>query len=384
MTASVAIQRVPLGEVAVIDRTAVSADDIATGTLFVGLEHISSDGGIQNVARVTAGEIGSTKFCFDHRHVLYGKLRPYLRKIARPTFSGVCSTDILPLLPGRHVDRGYLYHFLRQDEMIELANSRTTGANLPRLSPAVLESFEVPLPPLPEQRRIAAILDQADALSSKRQQAFARLKALTQSVFLEMFGDPIGNPYAWPTAQLGDLGTWASGGTPPRSKNRYFEGQVPWFSSGELGPTFVMDSREKLSGCALAETSAKRVPKGALMLGMYDTAALKASIAGVDCSCNQAVAFAQLRRSIEPLIAYYMIVVGRDHFRRQQRGVRQKNLNLSLVKAIRIPVPPVATQRRFLDHFSNIAAVQRSIRRSADVISQLFASLEFRAFSGDI
>ena len=70
------------------------------GTTYVGLEHITSDGAFLNVQTVANGELASVKFRFTEKHILYGKLRPYLSKIALPHFSGVCSTDILPILPG--------------------------------------------------------------------------------------------------------------------------------------------------------------------------------------------------------------------------------------------------------------------------------------------
>src|ERR1039458_1707227 len=90
---------VSLDSVAVIDRQAVLSGEIETGTLYVGLENISGDGSFTGVGTVDAGELASGKFAFSRDHILYGKLRPYLRKIARPSFSGICSTDILPIRP---------------------------------------------------------------------------------------------------------------------------------------------------------------------------------------------------------------------------------------------------------------------------------------------
>jgi type I restriction enzyme S subunit len=114
---------------------------LPTARFIVGLENIESGGSFVNVRTVANGELASNKFTFTERHVLYGKLRPYLAKIARPSFDGICSTDILPILPGPELDRDYLTHFLRQPTMIELANSRAAGANLPRLSPKALAEF---------------------------------------------------------------------------------------------------------------------------------------------------------------------------------------------------------------------------------------------------
>ena len=191
-------KRVPLSDVAVIERDIVDSTAIGSGTLYVGLENIESGGRFVGVRPVDAGELASSKFAFTRHHLLYGKLRPYLAKIARPEFDGICSTDILPLRPGPDLDRGYLAWLLLTPEMVAYASSRATGANLPRLSPSALAEFKIPLPHLPEQRRIAEILDKADALRAKRRAALAQLDTLTRSVFFDMFGDPATNPKGWP------------------------------------------------------------------------------------------------------------------------------------------------------------------------------------------
>src|SRR5438552_15580259 len=90
---------VALHEVATIERSAVQPDAISQGAAYLGLEHIESGGRILGAKSVDEGELASSKFKFTERHVLYGKLRPYLAKIACPDFSGICSTDILPILP---------------------------------------------------------------------------------------------------------------------------------------------------------------------------------------------------------------------------------------------------------------------------------------------
>jgi type I restriction enzyme S subunit len=195
---------VPLGSIVELDRNGAEPSALPLNTRYVGLEHIDSDGAVSGDATIGTAELKSTKFCFNEEHILYGKLRPYLRKIARPDFGGVCSTDIIPIRPTAAIDRGYLFYFLRSPEMVAIATSRCTGANLPRLNPNQLEAFEVPLPPLPEQKRIAAILDAADALRARRRDSIEQLDALVQATFLEMFGDPLTNPKAWEAMSIGD------------------------------------------------------------------------------------------------------------------------------------------------------------------------------------
>lgn len=176
----------PLGQIATIEREAIAPKNIQSGARYVGLEHIESTGALQDVS-VENGELASTKFSFTPEHILFGKLRPYLRKIARPEFSGICSTDIIPIKPSAKVDRGYLFHFLQLDEVVNKAASLATGINLPRLSPRILETFDVPLPPLDEQRRIAAALDQADDLRRKRREAIKSLRKLARGAFINLF-----------------------------------------------------------------------------------------------------------------------------------------------------------------------------------------------------
>ena len=179
---------VKLAEVAEIQRDGASPEAIQSGTRYLGLEHIEAGGRIIGGDPVENGDLASMKFSFSSNNVLYGKLRPYLGKIALPDFSGVCSTDIVPIKPSDRLDRRYLAYFLRQPSMVDFASSRATGVNLPRLSPKALAQFGIPLPPLPEQKWIAGILDQADALRRLRACALEKLNTFGQAIFQEMFG----------------------------------------------------------------------------------------------------------------------------------------------------------------------------------------------------
>ena len=137
-----------LDSIAILDRQSIHPSLAEAATPYLGLEHLDGDGGINCIQTVGSAGLKSNKFQFSDRHVLFGKLRPYLRKIARPEFSGVCSTDIIPILPKDGVSRDYLFYFLRTPDTVNLATSRCSGANLPRLAPKQLASFQIPLPPL--------------------------------------------------------------------------------------------------------------------------------------------------------------------------------------------------------------------------------------------
>jgi type I restriction enzyme S subunit len=279
----------------------------------------------------------------------------------------------------------YVNHFFKTSDYWRQIRQNSTGTAQPGVNASNLKLIKLPLPEIAKQRRIAAILDQADALRAKRRSTLDKLDSLATVHFLNAFGHPATNSRYLPIVPLRELGIWRSGGTPPRTRQDYFEGDLPWFSSGELNSMYVQTSSESISRLALTETSAKLVPKGALMLGMYDTAALKASIASIECSCNQAVAFCEIATKLaSTTYVYFAIVIGRDHFRRQQRGVRQKNLNLDMIQSIPIPLPELALQRKFESDVDRLIHIRAAYSASLAKLDSLFASLQYRAFRGEL
>ena len=306
--------------------------------------------------------------------IVFGDHTRCFKFVEFPFCMGADGTKILRPVNGD--DPRYLYYFLRQISLPEAGYSRHFK---------FLKECEIVLPPLPEQRRIAEVLDRVEGVRARRHAAISGIDALTESIFLEMFGDPARNTRNLPTISLGELGTWQSGGTPSRARSDYFEGVIPWFSSGELNEMYVGKSKEYISESALRETSAKLVARGSLMLGMYDTAALKASIADIRCSCNQAIAFAAINPDrAETVFVYYAIMIGREQFRRLQRGVRQKNLNLSMVREICIPLAPLHLQREFACRAAAVEKLKGAQRTSLANLNALFTSLQHRAFRGEL
>ena len=157
-----------LSDVATIERETVRPAEVAGHELYVGMEHIDGRGQFEGVEAAARSGLQSNKFVFTKDHVLYGKLRPYLSKIGAPDFAGICSTDILPIRPGSRLDRCYLLHYLRTPTMVAHATNNAVGINLPRLSPKVLESFAIPVPPIKEQRRFGVIAGKTELLRARQ------------------------------------------------------------------------------------------------------------------------------------------------------------------------------------------------------------------------
>ena len=178
----------PLGEVCAFDKDL----GIHKGLPYVGLEHIESHSS-RFIGSTEPLPVKSSTFRFSSEHVLYGRLRPYLNKVFAPDFEGHCSTEIFPIKPRPELVREYLLYWLIADETCERINATCTGARMPRAQMNEVMGFDFPLPPLPEQQRIVAILDEAfDGIATAKanaeqnlQNARALFESHRQSVFTE-------------------------------------------------------------------------------------------------------------------------------------------------------------------------------------------------------
>jgi len=126
---------------------------------YIGLEHIEKDRGTL-IGRGSSNEVRSTKARFNAGDVLYGKLRPYLNKVCIPDFDGVCSTDLLVLRPLEGIPSRFLLYRLLNSDFVEFASSNVSGVQHPRVDFRTAASFPVLIPPLPEQHRIVAKIEE--------------------------------------------------------------------------------------------------------------------------------------------------------------------------------------------------------------------------------
>lgn len=260
--------------------------------------------------------------------------------------SHICALEILDL---EVIDNKYLYYYLTLLDMGQIAQ-KTTG--LDSVTFKRLGDIKIPVISLTEQNKIVAHLEKIGELISKRELALQTLEKYTRSVFLELFGDPVLDTKNIGKKPLSHFGNWRSGGTPPRDKPEYFEGNISWYTSGELNETFISESNEKITKEAIKKTSAQPVKKGSLLIGMYDTAALKTSITTVDGSCNQAIAFSQLNQTLcNSVFIYHCVIYSRDYYLNKRKGARQKNLNLTKIKELEVLNPEIGLQEKFVKVF---------------------------------
>ncbi|WP_427385124.1 restriction endonuclease subunit S [Janibacter sp. G56] len=375
---------IALGEVASINPRGerVKATDVVS---FVGMAELNAETAVaQPLEDREFAEVSKGYTVFRDGDVLAAKITPCWEngKVGQARLDhpiGVGSTEFHVLRPTSSLDHRYLLHFLRQPSVRATGELRMTGsAGQRRVPVAFLQELQIPLPPLPEQRRIAAILDHADALRAKRRQVLTHLEALIRSTFRAAFAD------VSETSRLGDLATTTSGGTPNRSVSSNYGGGIPWVKSGELHAGLVTETEETISAQGLSSSSAKVFPAGTVLLAMYGATAGVVGRLGVDAATNQAICAITPGPSLD---ADYLIAALRAQAVQlvaKAAGGAQPNLSQGIVRDIDIPVPSLDDQKRFASQAAAIDARRSDVVHAKALDDDLFASLQSRAFRGEL
>ena len=373
---------VRLGDLCVMDRQGLGPDNSAAALLpYVGVENIESRNGNINFANGSRiGDQKSTTFQFDERHVLYGKLRPYLNKVATPDFAGKCSTELIPLLPKDNVHREFIAYLLRRRQTVEYAMASVTGSRMPRTDMKALMSLPVPLPPLAEQRRIVGILNRAAKVERLRKQAQNLLQEFIPALFLKMFGDPATNPMGWDTAHLGDVCTIVGGGTPHRSNSSYFGGLIPWATPTDvtaLSSLLIDITKETITEAGLRKSSARLVPVRTVLLTTRATIGYTA-ITTVPMATNQGFANLICRNFLLPEYLAIWLRMWRDYLIQLAGGTTFKEISKSTLKQVKIPLPPLSNQRHFAEIIEKARSICIRAASSSAAATALSASLMSR------
>lgn len=331
---------------------------------------------------------------FADGDVLLAKITPCFENgklgIAEKLSNGIGfgSSEYIVFRPSPAVDKEWLYYFLSRESFKTEGAERMSGAvGHKRVSKEFIESYPIPVPPLPEQHRIVAILDEAFAgIATARSHAEQNLQnapALFESQLQAVFSQ---RGEGWQERRLGDIAEVQSGGTPTVSRKEYWNGDVPWYSSGELNETFTTNPERHVTALGIENSNAKLFPKGSLLVGMYDTAALKMSILDRDGAFNQAIAGIKPNEKIDAEFIRHAINAVKPLLLLERRGVRQKNLSLGKIKEISVPLPALEVQHSVVGHLREVVRETQRLefvyQRKLEALNELKQSLLHQAFSG--
>ncbi len=278
-------------------------------------------------------------------------------------------------LEGERVDVRFLYYYLLGrgfDDVI-------SGSAQPQITGQGLTKIEIPLPPLPEQKRIAAILDKADAIRRKRQQAIQLADDFLRAVFLDMFGDPVTNPKGWPKKALKLLGKSTTGRTPPSEKADMWGEGLPFVTPGDLSGRVDSSVREVTQEGA---EHSKVCRTGSLLVCCIGATIGKVGIAGCPVAFNQQINAQEWGAEISDAYGFFVFKLFPELVRERAIQTTLPILKKSLFDEVEIPVPVRDLQEKFAAIAQKITSF--SARHESGVEMPIFESLSQLAFSGKL
>lgn len=249
---------------------------------------------------------------------------------------------------------------------------------------AALASFKLPLPTLPEQQRIVEVLQQAEAITKLRKQFDELLGRVKQQLFVEMFGDPNPKGSEWTAVKLGSVVTVATGGTPSREQSDNFGGAVAWVKSTDLTDEPILRTDERLTDTGIQRSNAKVYPKNTVLLAMYGQGQTRGRTGKlmIDAACNQACAALLPSEELLPDYLWAWFQMSYGAVRSLGRGGQQENLNLDIVRNIRLPKPPIPLQQEFSRRLGQLLGVVKTTRGAKKQTELLLDALRIEALSG--
>lgn len=283
----------------------------------------------------------------------------------------------------------YIGYFLKSNDYQKQINNYSQGTNILNLRTNQLEEISFPFPPISEQKQIVSVLDKSfeklDKAISLLEENIQKLKCLNESISDEVFNILLSKKNL---VKLGSLSNISAGGTPLRSKNEYWNGNINWFTSGELNEKYIYNSKEYITKKGFENSNTKLFPEGTLLVGMYDTAAFKMSILKEKATCNQAIVGIKPNENFLPEFLYYQLTFLRPLVLNLRQGVRQQNLNSGKIKNIDIYLPSILEQQRIVAYLDQTTEKNHKLtlnyQNKIKALKQLKNSLLDSVFKGEL
>ncbi|MBD2599293.1 restriction endonuclease subunit S [Microcystis viridis] len=300
------------------------------------------------------------------------------------------NAQLVLLRPNPHkIDPLYLLYCFEGDRVKGQISQLQTGTALKQLPVGNLKRIKIPLPPLEEQRRIAAILDKADGVRRKRKEAIRLTEELLKSTFLEMFGDPVTNPKGWEIKKLEEVTTKITDGV--HSRPNYTEQGVPFISVKD-----ITTGELKFDDCKfISEEDHKKYKKrcnpdlGDILYTKVGATYGRPALVNVKSEFSLYVSVCLIKPQRDLIFPEFLKeALATPALKRQAdrsiKGIGVPDLHLNMIKDFIVPVPPIYKQKEFLEIASKIQSSKESLTSCSQESENLFNSLLQRAFRGEL
>lgn len=320
---------------------------------YVGGEHmITGEYLITRRGTIAGSNIGPMfYFGFKKGQVLLASRSPDLKKAGMVTFDGICSekTFVIETKDESVLLQDFLPAIVRSESFWKYANDNQSGSVNHFINWTTFANYEFDLPDIETQRKLSALLWAMERTKTAYKNLIAKTDELVKSQFVEMFGDKQSG-FKYPCSKVQELTDVCSGGTPDRNNAEYWEGgTVPWVKTTELQNNVINTVDEYITEKGLADSSAKLVPAGTILIAMYGQGKTRGMTAylGIEASTNQACACILPTEKINMVFMWQYFVNSYNELRNLAKGSNQANLNAGMIKSFPVPVPPIELQKQY-------------------------------------
>jgi type I restriction enzyme, S subunit len=323
--------------------------------------------------------------------VLVSTVRPNLNGVALipPELDGATASTGFSVLRARPalLHPSYLFHWVKTADFIGDMVNKATGASYPAVSDRIVSESLIPLPPLPEQQRIAEILDRAEALRAKRRAAFEQLDGLTQAIFRDMFGDHTEILSKWSCAKLGSVLDFMTSGSRGWAAH-YAESGDLFLRIQNVGhDELVLADVAYVNAPETAEAKRTRVQPADVLLSITAdlgrTAVVPEAIG--PAFINQHLSILRTTSLASRFLSAYLASpAGQHQIYGRNRQCVKAGLNFDDIRSFITPTPPRELQSEFSYRADAVDSLKAIHRASLAIMDEFFASLQHRAFRGEL
>jgi type I restriction enzyme, S subunit len=336
------------------------------------------------------------------------------------------------------IDRRFMFFSLKSPYFRKYVTQPAGGSIQKNISSAFVLDYDFPLPPLNEQKQIAdkvecllnkideakqlikeaketfelrrtailekafrgkltakwrsehPVMETAEVLIEKIQKELSNKSTKKKEIMLNnLIEAPFELPIGWKWVTLGDVINITSGGTPKRSINEYYDGEIPWVKTGELKWNYISESVEHISANGINNSSAKLLPPKTVLVAMYGQGKTRgrAAILNIEASCNQAVCALLPNKYISEKLLFYYFMEGYHRFRKIAKGGNQENLSATMISKFLFPLSPLEEQSILIKTIDNLLNNEINIYNFIDLDEQLETikqSILSKAFRGEL
>lgn len=287
-----------------------------------------------------------------------------------------------PIIQKNKLIPEYLYYALQTLKLDKLSDRAVKGATLNKDK---LNQIKIPLTTLEQQKKIVKVLNKAQELIDKRKAQIEALDQLTQSVFLEMFGDPVKNNKNWVMQKLSETGELKRGISKHRPRNapELLNGPYPLIQTGDIANSGIFIKKYNQTYSELGLKQSKMWPKGTLCITIAANIAQTGILTFDACFPDSVVAYIP-KNYMSNIYVHFWFTFLQRIIEANAPESAQKNINLKILSELEIPVPPVELQNKFAEIVQKIESQKDLLQKSLEELENNFNSLMQRAFKGEL